>query len=252
MGSETQLPALRQRAALGYATKSSALVAGVDSDVCSRSAGFQLVAAVAERSRALPTAGGALELALQGTSFTRRDREQSWHKSGCTSVIRESPPAKTIAVHCQSTQSLRSPVATQRASASLAMAAAPPERYSYVEFVGGADGTETCLLLCVGRCGSDALQNREACYAFRCGEGCARLLGANDVSLKHLRATFLNKAADVLGVPELFLHCRESGVDMPCIVGDARSKIRRGGRGRHGPMHQKPGAVPHKLGIGLH
>ena len=95
------------------------------------------------------------------------------------------------------------------------------ERYSYVELVGGADGTETCLLLCVGRCGSDALQNREACYAFRCGEGCARLLGANDVSLKHLKATFLNKATDALGVPELFLHCRESGVDMPAIVGDA-------------------------------
>ena len=103
------------------------------------------------------------------------------------------------------------------------MAAAPPERYSYVEFVGGADGTETCLLLCVGRCGSDALQNREACYAFRCGEGCARLLGANDVSLKHLKATFLNKATDALGVPELFLHCRESGVDMPSIVGDAQA-----------------------------
>ena len=60
------------------------------------------------------------------------------------------------------------------------------ERYAYVELVGGADGTETCLLLCVGRCGSDALQNREACYAFRCGEGCARLLGANDASLRHL------------------------------------------------------------------
>ncbi len=101
------------------------------------------------------------------------------------------------------------------------MAAAPPQRYSYVELIGGADGTETSLLLCVGRCGSDALQNREACYAFRCGEGCARLLGANDVSLKHLRATFLNKATDALGVPELFLHCRESGVDMPAIVGDA-------------------------------
>ena len=101
--------------------------------------------------------------------------------------------------------------------------AAPPERYSYVELIGGADGTETCLLLCVGRCGSDALQNREACYAFRCGEGCARLLGANDVSLKHLRATFLNKATDALGVPELFLHCRESGVAMPCIVGDAQA-----------------------------
>ena len=102
--------------------------------------------------------------------------------------------------------------------------AAPPERYSYVELVGGADGTETCLLLCVGRCGSDALQNREACYAFRCGEGLrARLLGTNDVSLKHLRATFLNKATDALGVPELFLHCRESGVDMPSIVGDAQA-----------------------------
>ena len=103
------------------------------------------------------------------------------------------------------------------------MAAAPPERYSYVELIGGADATETCLLLCVGRCGSDALQNREACYAFRCGEGCARLLGANDVSLKHLKATFLNKATDALGVPELFLHCRESGVDMPAIVGDAQA-----------------------------
>ncbi len=97
------------------------------------------------------------------------------------------------------------------------------ERYAYVELVGGADGTETCLLLCVGRCGSDALQNREACYAFRCGEGCARLLGANDVSLRHLRATFLNKATDSLGVPELFLHCRESGVEMPAIVGDAQA-----------------------------
>ena len=114
------------------------------------------------------------------------------------------------------------PLAQQRASAALAMAA-PPERYSYVELVGGADGTDTCLLLCVGRCGSDALQNREACYAFRCGEGCARLLGANDVSLKHLRATFLNKATDALGVPELFLHCRESGVAMPAIVGDAQA-----------------------------
>ena len=100
---------------------------------------------------------------------------------------------------------------------------AAPERYSYVELIGGADGTETCLLLCIGRCGSDALQNREACYAFRCGEGCARLLGANDVSWKHLRATFLNKATDALGVPELFLHCRESGVDMPSIVGDAQA-----------------------------
>ena len=75
MGSETQLPALRQRAAVGYATKSSALVAGVDFDVCSRSAGLQLVAAVAERSRALATAGGALELALQGTSFTRLEQK---------------------------------------------------------------------------------------------------------------------------------------------------------------------------------
>jgi hypothetical protein len=101
--------------------------------------------------------------------------------------------------------------------------AAPPERYSYVELVGGADATDTCLLLCVGRCGSDALQNREACYAFRCGEGCARLLGANDVSLKHLRATFLSKATDALGVPELFLHCRESGSQMPTIVGDAQA-----------------------------
>jgi len=100
---------------------------------------------------------------------------------------------------------------------------AVPERYSYVELIGGADGTDTCLLLCVGRCGSDALQNREACYAFRCGEGCARLLGANDVSLKHLRATFLNKATDALGAPELFLHCRETGVEMPCIVGDAQA-----------------------------
>ena len=101
---------------------------------------------------------------------------------------------------------------------------AASERYSYVELVGGADGTDTCLLLCVGRCGSDALQNREACYAFRCGEGCARLLGANDVSLKHLRATFLSKATDALGAPELFLHCRESGVDMPSIVGDAQAR----------------------------
>ena len=101
--------------------------------------------------------------------------------------------------------------------------AAPPERYAYVELIGGADGTDTCLLLCVGRCGSDALQNREACYAFRCGEGCARLLGANDVSLKHLRATFLSKPTDALGAPELFLHCRESGVEMPCIVGDAQA-----------------------------
>jgi ribonuclease Z len=100
---------------------------------------------------------------------------------------------------------------------------AAPERYSFVELIGGADGTDTCLLLCVGRCGSDALQNREACYAFRCGEGCARLLGANDVSLRHLRATFLNKATDALGAPELFLHCRESGVDMPSIVGDANA-----------------------------
>ena len=100
---------------------------------------------------------------------------------------------------------------------------AAPERYSYVELIGGADGTDTCLLLCVGRCGSDALQNREACYAFRCGEGCARLLGANDVSLKLLRATFLNKATDALGAPELFLHCRESGVAMPAIVGDAQA-----------------------------
>ena len=54
-------------------------------------------------------------------------------------------------------------------------------------------------------------------------KGCARLLGANDVSLKHLRATFLNKTTDALGVPELFLHCRESGVDMPAIVGDAQA-----------------------------
>jgi len=111
----------------------------------------------------------------------------------------------------------------QRASAALAMAAAPPERYSYAELIGGADGTDTCLLLCVGRCGSDALQNREACYAFRCGEGCARLLGANDVSLKHLKATFCSKATDALGAPELFLHCRESGVEMPAIVGDAQA-----------------------------
>ena len=74
MGSETQLPALRQRAAAGCQAKQNSALAGVDSDVCSRSAGFQLVAAVAERSRALPTAGGALELALQGTSFTARAR----------------------------------------------------------------------------------------------------------------------------------------------------------------------------------
>ena len=98
------------------------------------------------------------------------------------------------------------------------MAAA--ERYAYVELVGGADGTNTALLLCVGRCGADALRNRAACYAFRCGEGCARLLGANEVSLKGLKATFCCTPADALGVPELFMACREAGAPMPRVMGD--------------------------------
>ncbi|KAH8095960.1 3'-tRNA processing endoribonuclease [Aureococcus anophagefferens] len=44
---------------------------------------------------------------------------------------------------------------------------------AYVELVGGADHCETCLLVVVARLSSDVERTREACYAFRCGEGAA-------------------------------------------------------------------------------
>mgnify|MGYP003314856747 CR=1 FL=1 len=92
--------------------------------------------------------------------------------------------------------------------------AAQPKRArvaAYVELVGGADHCETCLLVVVARLSSDVERTREACYAFRCGEGSGRLLGACGVSTAGLRAVCCLDAADALGAPELALNHRSAG-----------------------------------------
>ncbi|KAH8076376.1 3'-tRNA processing endoribonuclease [Aureococcus anophagefferens] len=96
---------------------------------------------------------------------------------------------------------------------------------AYVELVGGADHCETCLLVVVARLSSDVERTREACYAFRCGEGSSRLLGACGVSTAGLRAVCCLDAADALGAPELALNHRSAGgaaLAVVCGCDDAR------------------------------
>ncbi|KAH8062654.1 3'-tRNA processing endoribonuclease [Aureococcus anophagefferens] len=94
---------------------------------------------------------------------------------------------------------------------------------AYVELVGGADHCETCLLVVVARLSSDVERTREACYAFRCGEGSGRLLGACGVSTAGLRAVCCLDAG--AGRPELALNHRSAGgaaLAVVCGCDDAR------------------------------